>query len=165
MKPVKAVLAASLLFVCALYIRRDLYERYRCHLMVRDVEANTALLEAIRDSVLVSIRARDNLEQLAPCIARTPWNIRLHMLAGGNYAFRGQHENAAAAYARALQYDRRPELYLGLGQELMNLGRTDEAVGHLVTACLVHPDWTDTLPEPIRGRVAAEVNRIRHTAP
>ena len=162
MKIVKAIVAVVVLLLAAQFIRRSLYPQYRCHVVVtQNVRNNTEALAGLTDSVLVAMRARDNLAELAPCLERTPWNVRLQMLAGGNHSFRGQHEQAVQAYETALSYERRPETHLALGKELLELARTDEAMKHLVLACSVHPDWSSELLEPIRGEVNARVLAVR----
>lgn len=158
----KLVMVVVIFGGVALFIRGFVYERYRCQLMVvMEVRDQTQPLDTLRDRVLVAIRARDNLARLAPCLERTPWDVRLQMLAGGNHALREDHASAAEAFEAALRYDRRPETHFALGVQLMHLARTDEAVRHLVTACVVNPEWVEQLPEPIRGRVNTTVTNIR----
>lgn len=161
-KYVKAIVAVAVLLLAAQFIRGSLYPRYRCHVVVtQNVRNNTEALVRLTDSVLVSMRARDNLAELAPCLELTPWDLRLQMLAGGNHSLRGQHDRAAQAYETALAYDRRAETHMALGRELIELARTEEAMKHLVLACSVHPDWSAELLEPIRGEVNARVLAIR----
>lgn len=161
-KYVKAIVAVAVLLLAAQFIRRNLYPQYRCHVVVtQNVRNNTEPLARLTDSVLVSMRARDNLAELAPCLERTPWDVRLQMLAGANHSFRGQHDKAAQAYETALSYDRRPETHLALGKELIELARTEEAMKHLVLACSIHPDWSSELLEPIRSEVNKRVLAVR----
>lgn len=162
MRIVKAIVAVVLLAAAGTYIRRVLFEQYRCGVVVtKEVLDGTRLLGGISDSALVSIRARENLAKLAPCLEHTPWNVRLHMLAGGNHAFRDEHALAVAAYSRALEYDRRPEIYFAIGDQLLHLGRTNEAIEQLVAACVIHPHWIARIPEPVRHRVRERVEAIR----
>lgn len=161
MQALKIVAAVVFLILAGSFIRRDLYEQYRCHLVTKEVRDDTEILGGMQAAQLISIRARENLARLGPCLEQNPWSVRLHMLAAHNHALRDDHERAVREYEKALRYDRRPEIYFSLGTQLLHLGRTDEAIEHLVRAAVVLPESTSELPEPVRSQVDERVRQIR----
>ena len=159
MKAVK--IAAALLIVAAavLAIRTLTYEPYRCTQVAFRVDLRTDQLQGTSNPMLIMSGTRENLAELAPCLASTPWSVRLHMLAGANHHLRNDYETAAAAYARALDYDRRPEIEYAVGLALLNAGKREEAMPHLISAASVHRRYARDLPDDVRRELYTVLNR------
>lgn len=154
-------IAAALVIVAAavLVIRAVPYERHRCRQAAFRIDLRTEQLEQTSNPMLIMSGTRENLAELAPCLASTPWNVQLHMLAGMNHSLRQDYEAAAAAYARALDYDRRPEIEHALGLALLNAGKRDEAMPHLRIAASVHRQYVRRLPDDVKRALYAELNK------
>ena len=65
------------------------------------------------------------------------------MVLGASLRELDRNREAIAAYETALQFDRRPELYLNLGQTQLAIGDTKSALQNLVLACLYYPTYLD----------------------
>ena len=157
MKLAKIAAALLILGAAALAIRRIVYEPYRCGMLAYRIDLRTEALRRTSNPMLVQSGARENLAELAPCLASTPWNVRLHMLAGANEHQRGNYDASAAAYARALEYDRRPEIEHALGLALLDTGRRPEAMRHLIAAALMNRRYGRDLPDDVRRELYESV--------
>lgn len=160
MKSLRGLGVAAIVAAALLSIRWIAYEPYRCARVATIVERQTrGLLRAEEGGVLESGTAA-NQSLLARCRATTPWDVNLHLLAGANYTIVGQHENARDAYLTAFRYDRRPELHVALGNTLLELGDSEGAFEHLVTACVINTAYLSDIEEPMRTRVNMRVTAI-----
>ncbi len=103
---------------------------------------------------------RDNVEILNRCIAQNPTDTTASMLLAANLRLLGHKQEAATVYAKALQYERRPELYLGLGILQFELGQRDAALENLVRARMFN-QWLDVdVPLMIRDEVRARATAL-----
>ncbi len=102
--------------------------------------------------------ARKSVEQLSPCLAATPDDIDCYMLLAANYGIMEKNADAARMYRAALQYDRRPEIYLDLGLTLLNLSQREAAVNSLVSAVIFNPGLINEIPYfEVRNEVETRV--------
>ena len=67
-------------------------------------------------------------EQVDRCISQLPYDVDLRMEAAAFAQFRGDTSGAVDQYRAALKVDRRPELFLDLGNVLYGSGRKQEAI-------------------------------------
>jgi len=65
------------------------------------------------------------------------------MVLGASLRQLGRNREAIAAYEAALQFDRRPELYLNLGQTQVAIGDSKSALQNFVRACIYFPAYLD----------------------
>jgi tetratricopeptide (TPR) repeat protein len=138
------------------------YEPYRCNIVARTVGARTQYLTDHHLSLDTRvITTRQNLTELAPCLAAQPHDVNLHMLAGANYSLRQEPEQALREYEAALRYDRRAEIYFNLGITLADLGRTAEAVAAIETACIAHLSYISDVPSDIQFQIGGRVEQVR----
>ncbi|HEX2060537.1 MAG TPA: hypothetical protein VHK90_07340 [Thermoanaerobaculia bacterium] len=72
------------------------------------------------------IVAERSLASMGNCVAACPTDVNLQMLAGSSLRILGRSSAAIAAYRTALQYDRRPELYMALGAAQLEAGAPRE---------------------------------------
>ena len=103
--------------------------------------------------------ARLNLERLAPCLPRCTDVNRL-MVAAANERILNHPEEAIAYYQQAMQYDRRPELYLNLGEAQAEAGRNQEAIDNLFMACLFNPELLPSVVS-LHDEVAQRTNEYQ----
>jgi hypothetical protein len=160
-------LALSLVIVAGAFaaIRFVAWTPVRCNDVAMRADEQMKKIVRLSDPTLITIATREDLARLEPCRREVPWNINLHLLAGANYAVREQHAEAIRVYQDALRYDRRPEIYFHLGQELLKTGRTDEALEPLTIACRVRSDFITDIPDPVRSTIIARVAQLPAPAP
>ncbi len=87
--------------------------------------------------------ARQSIDELRTCLRAEPCNVAAQMVIAASYRTLGRNREAASAYETALQYDRRPELYLNLGQTQLAIGDSSAALENLTLACIYNPVFLD----------------------
>jgi len=160
MKWLKLALSAVIIAAAIAAIRDVSYTPVHCNDVMMNVGAQTATMLTWTDQVMVTVTARENLARLEPCRRKVPWNVNLHMLVAANHAARDMHEQAVNEYREALRYDRRPEIYLNLGTELVKTGRVDEAIEPLTLAYTINKDSIyEITNQDIQARVMAAAEK------
>lgn len=135
------VIAAAAIAALAQTVIRPL----RCNYVEGDVQRVTERIDrASADQVTLAPYARRSIERLMPCLGCEN-GVNRAMVLASNLRFVGRNEEAAALYRNAMRYDRRPELYLGLGQTQLALGQNREALQNLTIACRYNPDYLDDI--------------------
>jgi tetratricopeptide (TPR) repeat protein len=156
MKWLKVALSAGIAAAAFVAIRHIAYIPVRCNDVAMNVGGEMTSMQTWTDQVRVTVATRENLARLEPCRHKVPWNVNLHMLVAANYAARDMHENAVSEYREALRYDRRPEIYMILGSELMKAGHVDEAIEPLTIAYSINKDYIYEINnQDIQARVMA----------
>jgi tetratricopeptide (TPR) repeat protein len=141
-------------------------------LICSHVERNTRLssLHAIDTTPYRSaLIARANLAALRHCQQRLKPDPGIAMIVALNERLVGRSEDAVATYRRAIQYDRRPELYLNLGVALLESNQRQAAIEPLTRAAVFSPSITADIPDgAMRALIEATVRerdaRIRASA-
>jgi len=135
------------------------YQPYACNKRKLEVETITTNTLNMTDQMVAARRARRTLEMISDCAARSPTDIDFYMLAAANYRILGAPADAEAMYSKALDFDRRPELYYGLGSVQLEQGKTDAAVANFVNAVTFNRDMMSDVPGPARAQVFTTVQR------
>lgn len=101
--------------------------------------------------VVTHLRNADYRSEIAiwqDVAAHRPLNYRAHYVLGGAYAKAGDYARSVAEYERALQLDPGASAekdshlaHTSLGESLLRLGRTDDAIAHFRTALQIKPDF------------------------
>ena len=99
--------------------------------------------------------ARTNLNDLSAIRTAEKLNPTWYLLYGANCEVLGRKTEAVEIYSRALEIDRRPEIYVSRGMVMLQLGRIDDAVNDLATAARFNPAVAYELSGELRERVAA----------
>ncbi len=161
--------AAIASIICGTAVVRDAVPRLRCNRTETILERRTLAAYQAYDFSAVAPGARRNLMEARECLAQDPMNVNLHMIAGANYRILGRFDEAAAEYREALRYDRRPELYLNLGQTLIAANRHEQGVQALVAAARFYGDegMIDYVMAdvPEREEVKRRLRAERHAEP
>jgi tetratricopeptide (TPR) repeat protein len=145
--------------LAVLAINRIAYRPWQCSVMRRSLEPATLQLWQRHDPFVVST-ARENAALARSCIQITPCDSAPYMLAAANDRLAGDYASAAADYEQALRYERRPELYFGLGIVQLQLARTAEAEENFVLAGSFDPFTMVDIPPPdVRNRVMDRVGK------
>src|SRR5512132_1561082 len=113
---------------------------WRCDLVCARTEnrTRTAFSNRVSDQN-AHILARTSIDEIKPCLESDPTNVALYMIEAANFRILNRPEDAIAVYSRALQYDRRPELFLNLGLVQLETGRREEAIRNLELAVRFNP--------------------------
>ncbi|HEX2834619.1 MAG TPA: hypothetical protein VHW00_16525 [Thermoanaerobaculia bacterium] len=156
-----AVLLVALI-ACAWALRKWCYEPYACNAALTDIQNATAAIEELRGQYSQFQRTQNNIERLQKLEPACRADVRLYVLLAANESAAGRAQNAVDAYRKALTIDRRSEIYFGLARELVQLGRTEEAVEAFTVAARFNPYASDWYPsEEILRRVNERLKRAR----
>jgi hypothetical protein len=122
-----AIAAATLVLVYR--IGRD---ELRCNRVWAVVsQGNTDALDLPDYDALLLVR--NNIPKAIPCIERRCPNVFLMYELASTYRRVGRHDDAIALLERSMRYDRRPEIFIALGDSLAQRGRLEEGLGMLLT--------------------------------
>lgn len=160
--PLALFMAFALLVVigATFLIGRIALQPWQCNLTEKKVQARTSLTyDNVADAVQTSRNAHENLAALEPCLDVAPHNIALYMLAAANERLIGRDADAATMYRRALQHDRRPELYYNLGVVELQLHQHDAAIADLLTAVSFSRAYLRDLPADVQTEVTDALRR------
>jgi tetratricopeptide (TPR) repeat protein len=78
------------------------------------------------------VLVRNNVPAAMECANRACPNAQLMYELGETYRRLGRHDDAIALLERALRFDRRPEIFITLGDSLAQSGRVEEGVQMLI---------------------------------
>src|ERR1019366_4501766 len=144
----------------AFLISRIALKPWQCNLTEKEIQVRTSLTyDSVADPIQTSRYAHENLAALEPCIEVSPHDIALYMLAAANQRLIGRDADAATMYRRALQYDRRPELYYNLGVVELQLHQRDAAIADLLTAVSFSRAYLRDLPADVQAEVSDALRR------
>ncbi|MEO8381359.1 MAG: hypothetical protein ABI779_16995 [Acidobacteriota bacterium] len=151
-----AVIATSIL--CGWAFVHWVYNPLACNAAITDLTRRTALITDSPGDYQRIARARRNIEALHELRAMCPMDVRVPMLLAANEEALGRLDDAVRSYRDALNTGPRPEIQAALGDALIQLGRTEEAVEQYVTAARFNPNMLELLPsEEVRRRVEERV--------
>jgi tetratricopeptide (TPR) repeat protein len=129
------------------------YLPYRCNQFKPRTESSMLVIQNIQDPVRRAMMARKNLQLVTDWLRRCPNDLDLYMIAGGTLRQLGRSDEAVPMYERALLLDRRPEIYLNLGQAQAEAGVTDQAVANLARAVMFDPSMITEVPAMLQENV------------
>lgn len=127
-----AVTVAGLLASWGIY--RLAWIPFRCNLDLQQALLQTEYAARSSDGYNATVAARANLGILLPCAQLCPWDVRARFIAAWNLRILGRHGHAIELYEQALKYDRRPEIYVELGNAQMEAGHEEAAFRSLLQA-------------------------------
>jgi tetratricopeptide (TPR) repeat protein len=128
----------------------------QCNRVITDITRRTNSLDNIGNEYQRVARARTNLQTLRALQCDT--DVRVPMLIGANEEALGQYDDAVTAYREALRADQRPEIYVAIGDALVQLGRVDEAVDNYVIAARFSPNVLENIMgEEIARRIRRRI--------
>jgi len=156
MRQLIKIAATAVIVACAsLIVRHWVALPYACNNRMRSAtDRLKATLSIAGGSLRAAELSRRVIDDLQPCVTASPDIVGAQMVLAASYRELGRNREAAAAYETALQYDRRPELYLNLGQTQIALGDSKSGIQNLVLACIYNPMFLDDV-----GRYRSEVKQ------
>jgi tetratricopeptide (TPR) repeat protein len=101
--------------------------------------------------------ARQNLERAQQWILRCPNDLEIYMIAAASLRALGRSGEAVDMYERAAQLDRRPEIYLNLGEAQAEAGLINQAIPNLATAVIFDPSLIAEVPGILQQKVQDNV--------
>jgi tetratricopeptide (TPR) repeat protein len=152
--------AAAIALVSAIAVYRLCYQRYRCNIDEAQAERRINALFAQAESPSARLAARQIAETMDHCIECSPTDVSHYMARAAALRMLSRPAEAAKEYRRALEVDRRAELFLNAGLTELEAGREPQAEDALITAMLVYYSDYDLMPAPIKFRVVVVVNPI-----
>jgi tetratricopeptide (TPR) repeat protein len=132
---------------------------YRCNIEIRS--AQIATVQALQMPPLRrSALARKNVEEMKACLQTGHGAVNAHMILAANLRMLNRPEEAIVVYRRALEFDRRSEIFLNLGRTYLEVGRPDEAKDAFLQAARFDVDTLWRVPDP---NMAHELSRALHS--
>lgn len=152
------VLATVVVVVVALHVQ---VRRHELNLLKHRLEQETTRAVSMENQARIHI-ARDIVQLVEPHLGDFPPDVDLYMIAAANYRLVADFETAEQTYRRALRIGRRPEIYLNLGDVLLQQGRTDEALESYAIAVAFSTAYYDRVPL-MRDRVRQMSHEVSAT--
>ncbi len=152
MRLLKLLVSVAVIAAAGLAIHRWCWLPYRCDEIEKASLRMTSQTLQTGGGYEESVRARQTAALVLGCIEHVPANVNLYMIVAANYRVLGRYEDAIAMYRAALRYDRRPELYLNIGESYLALGNANEAQRWLVAAAMFRLDIFQNVPEAAKQR-------------
>jgi hypothetical protein len=156
------ILLATLMGTASLIAAyRVAWREYRCNLALARVKSIMEHRD-VRSDFVTALVARDNQALLDEDCARCrTQRVEFLLLKGTNEVLVHQYGSAIGTYRGALEFDRRPEIYLDIGLTELDRGSYQEALRNLISACEFNFAMSAEIPEPARSEVATRVNNAR----
>ena len=158
----RVLTVAAAAAACAWALFDWVYLPQSCNAAVSELARRTTLVGESRGDFQYVTRAKKNLEDLLALRPQCTTELQIPVLIATNEESLGRYEEAIRSYQDALTIDRRPELYVAIGDALIQLGRSDEAVELYVTAARFNPGVLENGASEEVVRRAAERLRAGH---
>jgi len=145
---IRVILAASIALVTLGLAYRESYLGNASNVIARQQEENVKLLfdsGSNTDRQKAALAARQNLAIIRKQLRISPEAIDLYMLAAVNYRVLERPDDAIDMYTTALKYDRRPEIYLQLGNSEFERGNHDAALRAILPALKFNPLYIEAV--------------------
>ena len=153
-QPIRGAAVTVIVCIGAFYAFYEwCYVPYECNRFKRATEASMIAVQNIDEPLRRAMIARRNLEGARNWIARCPHDLDLYMIAGGSFRQLGLSAEAIPLYQKALTLDRRPEVYLNLGQSQAEAGRQVEAIPNLAAAVKFDSSLMTEVPASLQEEV------------
>jgi tetratricopeptide (TPR) repeat protein len=159
--PGKGILALIIAAASLLGSYRVVWQEYQCNLTLSRIKSVMEHQDNGSD-FRTMIMAHRNLELLIQdCAKCRTQRVDYLLMKGNNEVLLHQYTGALATYRQALQFDRRPEIYLNIGLTELDQGNYAGGLDNLITACAFNFAMNTDLPEPAKTDVATRVNSDR----
>ena len=137
----RLVVPAAALLAAPWLIYHLCYLPYRCDRQVGIAEAQTERAWERSGQIDTAIIARNLVAQMRGCLGCYPELVNAYMITGANLRILKLPDQALAVYRQALGIDRRPEIYLQIGNTLMEAGNREAALGYFTLAVTFNPQY------------------------
>lgn len=125
---------------CLPVLRVNVFEPLYCDRVRRQLRSRVVENFSQRESTNFRTRARHDAAEAIRCLQWVPHEIDFYMIAAANYRVTGRLDASAHLYQSALKYDHRPEIYINLGEVLLEIGQREEGLIALTKAASFYGD-------------------------
>jgi tetratricopeptide (TPR) repeat protein len=148
------IIASTVIIAATGYaVHRWAYLPYQCNAYKRSAERSVLFTQSLEPPDRRVFAARRNLDESLLWIDRCPRDLDLYMIAAASLRQLERSEDAAVMYGKALTLDRRPEIYLNLGQSQAEANQIAQAIPNLVTAVIFDPALINEVPVLLQDQV------------
>jgi hypothetical protein len=126
--------ALAVAVVAGMALHRLVVVPWRCNLVERRVSSSTEKAWSLRGSPEAHEAAARNIALLGECPTLCRTNVSLSMMEATNFRLLNRESVAASLLEKALQYERRPELYFDLAMTQLELGSREAALQNFIRA-------------------------------
>ena len=118
--------------LCLFALDRLVAGPFACNRAAHRTRTRTERTLQLTDPTIAAERARVDVDDMSRCLRCTPASIEISMNEAANLRILGRNREAVDVYRNALRFDRRPELYMNLGETLIQLGERPEGMRMLL---------------------------------
>jgi tetratricopeptide (TPR) repeat protein len=157
MRVLRSLLSLLVTIAAMALIVRGILPRIDCNREKGRINREVRRFERSGDESARTARASNNVAACRRCLAIYPEDFQLHMLMAANLRILGNGEEALQSYERARAIAERPEIYAQMAEIEIERGNLETARRLLVKAATFHLRFVETVDEPLRGEIQAEV--------
>ena len=137
----RRLLVSAAVLVAAFWLAyRFCWVPYRCNNQIGSAVTLTEKVWLRSGQMSATIAARRLIAEMTDCLQSYP-DVGAYMVAAANLRIVGRMDDALRLYRRALSLDRRPEIYLQIGNTQMEIGNHAEAVRYYTLAATFDPQY------------------------
>lgn len=159
-KAVAGAIAAAWVYTIYAVVCRP----YNTNILKKRVERQYAHLANAISTVspdVASVQvARQIITDLRAALRRNPADVDLYMELGAYERLLGNLSAARQLYRRALDYDRRPEIYRNLADTEFALSEWNDAVRDYAPAVRFYPPAMAWVPENLRPQITEQLRQV-----
>jgi tetratricopeptide (TPR) repeat protein len=157
MRALRVVLLLLLATSAVAVITRVLLPRIECNLAKGAINRDVRNFSRTGDDYQRALRAQRNIAKCQKCLAIFPEDHQLYMLLAANLRILGRYDDAIRTFEQALALAERPEIYAQIGEVEIERGNVEAARRALVKAATFNIVYVETVDQPLRDEVYAEV--------
>jgi len=157
MRVLRSLLAVVVTIAAIALIVRGILPRIECNREKGRINREVRRFGRSGDENARAAQASHNVTSCRRCLAIFPEDFQMHMLMAANLRILGNSEEALASYERARAIAERPEIDAQMAEIEIDRGNLDAARRLLLSAAMFNVRFVETVDEPLRGEILAEV--------
>jgi hypothetical protein len=157
MRVLRSLLAVLVTIAAIALIVRGILPRIECNREKGRINREVRRFGGSGDENARTAQASTNVAACRRCLMIYPEDFQLHMLMAANLRILGSDDEALQSYERARAIAERPEIYSQMAEIEIERGNLETARRLLVSAAMFNVMFVDTVDEPMRGEILAEV--------
>lgn len=157
MRVLRSLLAGVVMIAAIALIVRGILPRIECNREKGRINREVRRFGRSGDENARTAQASNNVVSCRRCLTIYPEDFQLHMLMAANLRILGNDEEALQSYARAQAIAARPEINAQMAEIEIERGNLDTARKLLLRAAMFDVRFVETVDEPLRGEILAEV--------
>ena len=157
MRIIRWLLAGLVTIAAMALIVRGILPRIECNREKGRINREVRRFERSGDESARTAQARNNVAVCRRCLAVYPEDFQMQMLLAANLRVLGSAEEALQSFERARAIAERPEIYAQMAEIEIERGNLETGRRLLVKAAMFHLRFAETVDQPLRGEIQAEV--------